>query len=215
MTIYFISGLGADKRVFKKLSLPSHFEIKHVEWIPNTKNESLVDYTKRLLTQIDTSKPFSLVGLSFGGMVATELAKITKPKQVIIISSVSTSKQIPWYFKIHRVTNFLRVLPPKLLKTPNRFLYWIFGTKNEEQKELLTQIMYDTDVVFLKWAVSKIVRWNNKHKAEGLYHIHGTADKIFPIKFIKPDIEIIGGGHFMVYDKHEEISKILAERLTA
>ena len=213
MTIYFISGLGADKRVFKKLALPAHFEIKHIEWIPNIKNESLADYTKRLLAQMDTSKPFSLVGLSFGGIVATELSKITKPKQIIIISSVSTSRQLPWYFKLHKILNMINILPAKFLKSPNIFLYWIFGTKNEEQKELLKQIIYDTDVVFLKWSISKIVRWDNKHKVENLYHIHGTADKIFPIRFIKPDSTIISGGHFMVYDKHEEISTILTERL--
>ena len=213
MTIYFISGLGADKRVFKKLTLPAQFEIKHIEWIPNIKNESLVDYTKRLLAQIDTTKPFSLVGLSFGGMVATELSKITKPKQVIIISSVSTSKQLPWYFKLHKISNLLTILPSKFLKSPNMFLYWIFGTKHTEQKTFLKHIINDTDIVFLKWSISKIARWDNKHKVENLYHIHGTADKIFPIRFINPDVKIMGGGHFMVYDKHTEISKILAERL--
>ena len=213
MTIYFISGLGADKRVFKKLSLPPHFEIKHIEWIPNIKNESLADYTKRLLAQMDTTKPFSLVGLSFGGMVATELSKITKPKQIIIISSVSTSHQLPWYFKLFGLLKMYKLMPGNLLKSPNRFLYWIFGTKHTEQKTLLKHIINDTDLVFLKWAISKITKWDNKHKVENLYHIHGTADKIFPIRFIKPDAKIMGGGHFMVYDKHTEISKILTERL--
>jgi len=213
MTIYFISGLGADKGIFKKLVLPAHFEIKHIEWIPNIKNETLANYTKRLFAQMDTTKPFSLVGLSFGGMVATELSKITSPKQIIIISSVSTNMQIPWYFKLFGMLNLHKLIPGNLLKSPTQFLYWIFGTKHTEQKTLLKHIINDTDLVFLKWAISKITKWDNKHKAENLYHIHGTADKIFPIRFIKPDVKIMGGGHFMVYDKHEEISKILAERL--
>jgi len=213
MTIYFISGLGADKRVFKKLSLPSNFIIKHVEWIPNFKNESLSGYTKRLITQIDTSQPFSLVGLSFGGIIATEISKITNPKQIIIISSVSKESQIPWYFKASGFLNLYYLLPSKILKSPNRFLFWLFGTKDNEQKELLKQIIHDTDISFLKWAIAKISNWNNKEKMGKLYHIHGTADRIFPIGFVKSDIEIIGGGHFMIYDQHEEISKILTEKL--
>lgn len=78
---------------------------------------------------------------------------------------------------------------------------------------MLKHIINDTDIVFLKWAVSKITRWDNKYKVENLYHMHGTADKIFPIRFIKPDSIIMGGGHFMIYDRHEEISKILTEKL--
>ncbi|HEX7414621.1 MAG TPA: alpha/beta hydrolase, partial [Bacteroidia bacterium] len=133
MIIYFISGLGADRRVFKKLSLPDHFIIKHIDWIPNLKNESLPSYAKRLLAQVDTSQPFSLVGLSFGGIVATELSKIINPRQTIIISSVSVSSQIPWYYKIVGLLKLHQLLPTRVLKSPNSFLYWIFGTKYDEQ----------------------------------------------------------------------------------
>ncbi|MGN6647483.1 MAG: alpha/beta fold hydrolase, partial [Cytophaga sp.] len=70
MVLYFFSGLGADKRVFKKLRLPEHVEIRHVEWIQPQPEESLKNYVRRLSAVIQTDKPFCLIGLSFGGIVA-------------------------------------------------------------------------------------------------------------------------------------------------
>jgi hypothetical protein len=44
-------------------------------------------------------------------------------------------------------------------------------------------------------------------------HIHGTADKILPIHFTKPNFKIKGGGHFMTLNKHSEIEAILATEI--
>jgi pimeloyl-ACP methyl ester carboxylesterase len=72
MNIYLISGLGADKRVFSKLGFSTNHVIKHIEWIKPNSNEDLSSYARRLARQIDESKPFFLVGVSFGGMIAVE-----------------------------------------------------------------------------------------------------------------------------------------------
>ena len=107
-----------------------------------------------------------------------------------------------------------RFLPGTFVKSPNWFAFWMFGTKNKEQKELLRQIIQDTDPAFVRWAISKITTWNNRSKATALYHIHGSADTIFPVKYVIPDVVIEGGGHFMVYDKHEEVSKLICKKMT-
>lgn len=213
MTVYFLSGLGADRRMFSKLNLPDHLTIKHIDWIPQLKNESLANYASRLLMQIDTSKPFQLVGLSFGGIIATEISKIIKPTQIIIISSVSTCEQIPWYYKLAERLHLHLLLPNGLLKSSNAFTYWLFGIKTTEGKKLLKQILFETDGKYLKWALVKIAAWDNKIRTENLFHIHGTADKLLPIKFVQPDRKIIGGSHLMVYDKSEEISQLLTEKI--
>jgi hypothetical protein len=42
MKVYFISGLGADERVFQRLELPG-IEQVHLGWISPTKKKSLKD----------------------------------------------------------------------------------------------------------------------------------------------------------------------------
>ena len=79
MNVYFISGLGADKRVFSKLQLDDQFSVNYIEWIAPLKKETLQHYASRLVTQIDTTKPFQLVGLSFGGIRLGALRNNSSP----------------------------------------------------------------------------------------------------------------------------------------
>src|SRR6266487_4519719 len=98
MKVYFISGLAADKRVFKHIQLPPGFEAVHLDWISPQKDESLANYALRLADNINRNEPFALVGLSFGGMLATEIAKRYHPAATILISSVPVSTQLPGYY---------------------------------------------------------------------------------------------------------------------
>jgi hypothetical protein len=213
MNIYLISGLGADKRVFSKLVFSASHVIKHIEWISPISNEDLSSYAIRLSKQINEAEPFCLVGVSFGGMIAVELNKFMRPLQTIVISSASTNAQIPWYYKIVGRLKIYTLVPVKILKAPTALTFWFFGTKTEEEKFLLTQILKDTDGRFLKWAISKITNWDQKIMLKGIYQVHGTADRIFPAAFIKADLEVRNGSHLMVYSKNEIITSILAERL--
>ncbi len=67
MKVYFISGLAADKRVFKYISLPTGCEAVHLDWITPQKDDTLPSYALRLASAINRDEPFALVGLSFGG----------------------------------------------------------------------------------------------------------------------------------------------------
>jgi surfactin synthase thioesterase subunit len=69
--IYFISGLGADRTVFKNLTFRKGTQIHYPDRIPPVKKELLRSYAHRIAESIDNPVPFSLIGLSFGGMLAT------------------------------------------------------------------------------------------------------------------------------------------------
>ncbi len=47
MKVYFISGLGADKRIFSKINLDKGLEIIHIEWIKYSLKDSLKSYAKK------------------------------------------------------------------------------------------------------------------------------------------------------------------------
>lgn len=213
MNVYLLSGLGADKRIFARLTFPEGVVVFHIEWITPLLHESLESYAARLSSQIDHFKPFMLIGVSFGGMVAVELTRILRPHKTIIISSASHQGQIPWYYRISGVLNLHLLVPVSILKAPTYLTFWFFGANTREQKDLLSNILKDTDGDFLRWAISKITKWKQSSKTENLFHIHGTSDRILPLTFIKPDLEIKNGGHLMVYEQHELISDVLAEQL--
>jgi pimeloyl-ACP methyl ester carboxylesterase len=213
MNVYFLSGLGADKRVFSLLKLDDQFIIHHIEWIKPLKKETLAHYAGRLVTQIDTTQQFQLVGLSFGGIIASELSDIVHPEQIVIISSTPTGAPISKFYR--GLVKFLLLSPfsAPLLKSTNSFTYKFFGANTPELKSLLKDILRDTDSKFLKWALIRMSSWERKTKAENLYHIHGSADRLISIKLVKPDVVIEGGGHLLVYAQAEQISAILNKKL--
>jgi len=213
MNLYFISGLGADKRVFQKLILPEVFTIHYIEWLPTVKQETLASYSHKLSAQIDTTKPFTLVGLSFGGVIAVEMTKFLSPVQTVLISSFCFKKEVPWFYFFLSKTGIYKLVPIKIFLRPNHFVFRLFGAYNPRAKELFRQILEDTDPDFFHWALNQLFSWDNDWTPPNLLRIHGTADKVLPFKSNMDAIPVAGGEHLMVYSKWEEVSEILADKL--
>jgi pimeloyl-ACP methyl ester carboxylesterase len=207
--IYIFSGLGVDERVFQKLHL-SGFSATFINWIKPDSNETIENYAARLASKIKSGQPI-LIGLSFGGLIAIEVAKLIEIDKIILISSAKTRKEIPFYFRFVGLTRLHKIIPTILLKHSNFLTNWLFGTTSSFDKQLLKQILIDTDKEFLKWAIDRIVHWRNMTVINNLTHIHGTKDRILPYTFLKADKTVKSGGHFMILNKANEISTILKE----
>lgn len=209
MKIFGISGLGADKRVFKYLTL--EHELIPVEWIKVKTKETIIEYSKRLIEEfeIGNNEEFGILGVSFGGLIATEISKLTKPKFTILISSVETKNELSEIIKFIGKSNLIEIIPEKLFNPPKKIAHFMFGTKN---KELLNSILEDTDLNFTKWAIRELMNWNNESNLSNLIKIGGTKDKLLPPKG-NNTILIENGEHFMIVDRAKEISSIINEKI--
>jgi pimeloyl-ACP methyl ester carboxylesterase len=208
MKIYTISGLGADKRVFNALTLND--EIVHLDWIPPLKEEGLRDYAIRLFKPCEPQRPFAIMGVSFGGMIASEISKEYNPDLSILISSVETKNELGPSIKAFSKFNFIRFVPPFMFRIPRFVAKHLFGARNTS---LLYQILDDSDLVFTKWAIEAIIRWDNNHTLQNSVLICGEKDKIIPPSKAPKAIVIKGGQHFMIVDQAEEISEIINDCL--
>ena len=213
MNVYFISGLGADRRAFEKISLPPHYSIHYLDWIKNKKGESLAAYAMRLAGSIDTSQPFSIVGLSMGGMMASAMSQFLQPHKTILISSVGCTAEFPPLLKLARLTQIHRLIPAFLFNQPNVVAHLLFGAKSKNEKRIMDYLISTSDAAFVKWSIGAILGWENKVRPKNLYHIHGDKDKILPVQYTKPDAVVKDGSHFMVWTKAGEVSRLLAEAL--
>jgi pimeloyl-ACP methyl ester carboxylesterase len=211
--VYFISGLGADKRAFSFLDL-SFCEPVFIDWIQPVKNESLQDYALRLKEQIN-DKDAIVVGVSFGGMLATEIAKKDSSIKAIIISSNKIKKEFPGIFMIGKYIPLYKWMPASLLKKATIFRKLFFGPKGEAQQKIFHQILNDTDTRFTKWAVYAMLHWKNAVIPQNIVHIHGSSDKLLPYRLVKADYTIDKGTHLMVMNQHREVSSLLKKIITA
>jgi pimeloyl-ACP methyl ester carboxylesterase len=205
--VYFISGLGADKRAFSFLDL-SFCEPVFIEWIKPLKNESLQGYALRLKEQIKEPGAV-IVGVSFGGMLATEIAKTDPISKVIIVSSNKIKDEFPKIFLTGKYLPVYKWLPSVLLKKGTIIRSKFFSPKGEKQKKILLQILRDTDTKFTKWAIYSILHWKNKVTPDNVIHIHGTSDNLLPYRLVKADYAIKNGTHLMIMNQYKEISELL------
>lgn len=199
MKLYCISGLGADERVFQFLKL--NVEIVPIHWIDIKIDESIQSYTKRLTSQIDQTKPYGILGVSFGGLIAVELSKISSPVFTIVISSVINKIEIPSLYKLIGRIKVVNILPTFMFKAPMFIMNYIFGAKN---KILLKSILDDTDYKFTRWALNEVFNWQNVDEVQNLLKINGGNDKLF--KPSKGSKVIEKGEHFMIVDQADKVS---------
>jgi pimeloyl-ACP methyl ester carboxylesterase len=210
-SVYIFSGLGTDERVFQKLKF-ENVNVTFIQWIPPKSKETLEEYVVRISKQI-TSESTILVGLSFGGMVAVEVSKIIKTKKLILLATAKGKKEIPIYFRFLGKIGFHKLIPSNVFRSANLFTYWFFGIDSNFERKLLKQILVDMNPTFLKWAIDKIVNWENIIIPQNAIHIHGSKDRILPLKFIQYDVKIQGGGHFMTINKYLELNEIIKSEL--
>jgi len=210
--IYFISGLGADKRAFSFLDL-SFCNSIFIDWIKPVPSESLKQYALRLRETIPEAHP-TLIGVSFGGMLVTEMAKADPQCRAIIISSAKSIENFPRYFKVPKYLPAYNLIPAQWLKKISLVFGGKLGARGELQRQTLKEIMTSTDPHFSKWAINALLHWDNTVVPGNLIHIHGSADRLLPCKKVNADYIIDGGTHLMIMNDHKQISTLLKE-LTA
>jgi pimeloyl-ACP methyl ester carboxylesterase len=212
--VFLIAGLGADTRLYKNIILPDGYEVVPADWVLPDATDTLTTYAQKLVSHYNIQAGAVVIGDSLGGMIAVEIAKQVKLSKVILISSIKTADEAPWYF------NFLRYVPiykpiPGTLVTKLGFLAGpIFGKMPADELQLFNSMLSKSSPVFLKWAMHAVLYFNNTESIPNLYHIIGDNDNVFPYEKIKNPTAIIKGGtHIMVFDRADEINKLLADIL--
>lgn len=205
--IYCISGLGADERVFSKCDFPGH-EVHFINWIIPGKNDTIESYAKKMIEHIHHDNPI-LIGLSFGGIMCIEISRLIKTELVIIISSVKSTSELPFWLRVSGKLKLNRLLPMRSFKILEPIQNYNLGITTEDEKALVREYRKNINQQYADWAINALLNWKSKEAPKKLYHIHGAKDRIFSIKRINPDYTIRDGGHLMIMQKTDELNQII------
>jgi pimeloyl-ACP methyl ester carboxylesterase len=208
---YLIPGLGADERVFRRLRLTGSVHV--LDWLPpQSPTEPLAHYAARLAEAVPTAEPCWLVGVSFGGLLAQEIAQLRPLARVILISSLGSPLELPPLLRLAGAVGLHRLVPFSLLKWLPRLAQWFFGARGGTEYRLLRQILADTDPSFARWATAQLLSW----RGPGLpaARIHGTRDRLLPARGATIEYWVPGAGHFLIVSHAAQVSQFLHKLAT-
>lgn len=207
-TIYAIPGLATTGELFKYIKLNNAL-LKTLEWPPIIKGETMQSYARKFLKQIDETKSFALLGVSFGGMLCSELALITKPERTILISSCKCANELPAILKLFSKIPVYNIMSDKILKGMAINSRLILGFDKKFMPEF-EEMVFSMERDYLKYSMDCIVNWDNTNcHRKDITHIHGDADRLLVYRSVKADYTIRGGTHAMIINNAREINTIL------
>ncbi len=207
--IYMVPGMAANPSIFDHIKLPKErFTLHPLSWKIPEPSESLTSYAARMLEDVKHKYPV-LIGVSFGGVVAQEMAKLVSYRKLIIISSVKTKSELPRRMRFSKALGLYRIAPVGLVRHVNLLSDYAVTESLKHKAELYQKYLSVTDPVYLHWALERMLCWDQTIYADDLIHIHGTADPVFPYKYIKDCIPVKGGTHAMIITRCKWFSKNL------
>lgn len=214
MNLYCIPGLGTDARIFQRLVFPDGVRVHHLPWLPPMPSESLPAYAQRIAAGIDTSAPFGVLGYSLGGMLATEIHVLLQPRQTVLLASVAGCHEFPLLLQLGRRLQVYRLMSHRyrfpLQYTPG---WWLLGVRRPADRQFLLQQLQQSHPAFTRWAVAALLNWQRTAAPEGLIRIHGSADRLFPLRYVPATHVVPGGGHCMLLDGAAAVSSMLGSIL--
>lgn len=216
MNICCFPGLAFDHRIFANLEWGEHIP-QYIDWIEPQTNESFSSYAARIANLIpNESNELVLIGHSLGGMLAQEIAAQRNTKQVFLISSVRSRKEIPWFFKILKPRFLHRFFTQSLVS--HTFPYWarFHDYESQEEQQLFLEMVAKHSNNYLKWALGNLTKWETPSlpSTTTIFQIHGMQDRTLPCKLLKqPDQVVPDAGHFMVVKRPHIVSQFIFSNL--
>lgn len=207
--ILLLTGMTPDARIFAQLA-PQLPTACVVPWIAPRPHESIPDYARRLARSISSGEDVIVCGVSFGGIIARELALRLNAKACVLISSVRDASQLPPWFRVLRplaslpVEPILKFIGAAAASYPRR----IRSSATARLRKLT-----GVDGAWQRWATAAVLRWRASRELDSvpLIQIHGDCDAMFPLRFVQADIVIAGGGHMLALTHAEAIAEVLAD----
>jgi pimeloyl-ACP methyl ester carboxylesterase len=210
--LILLPGLGADYRLLE----PQHAAFPQLmvpPWIPPQKNESLPHYANRMAETVTPSRdaPLILGGVSFGGMLAYEMARDLKPDAVVLIASCRRRECLR---PIYAPGRWLLSLTPawtwNVAKVLSRPVLRLQHPTSAAKRELLGTMFRQSDSRFMHWTLRAILRWNPT-PLEGIpvLQVHGRRDPLIPARRLQADLMIPNGGHLINITHADEVNSFL------
>lgn len=204
LPIYLLPGMTADDPVYARM-LPLLPNAQVVSFIDPEPSESLADYAKRMAPQF--SGPCFIGGISFGGILAQEIARVVQPAGCIVIASIQNPSQLPPWLRLGRVFGGRHT--SRVLNAVGSSAKCVPTSIRTSSTARLTKLS-GASGKWHRWATSAVLDWSpGSPIASPILHIHGDADTTFPVRYTTPDTVIRHGRHALPLSHPIETARVI------
>ncbi|HEX8916246.1 MAG TPA: alpha/beta hydrolase [Humisphaera sp.] len=214
-SILLLPGLSGDPRVVRP-QLAAFPTLTVPRWLPPASAaEPLPVYAARLARAIDPGRPCLVGGVSFGGIVALELARHLQAKACLLIASCRDVGGRP---------TALRLLRPLEAVTPMASLGWATTLGGATAASVMPPLRRRLNRVspevlaFRTWALRALLAWRPTSPPCPVLQIYGDRDSTFAVGRSRADAVIRGAGHMLTLTHPEQVNAFIrtaVERLAA
>jgi pimeloyl-ACP methyl ester carboxylesterase len=209
------SGLGADERLFEpQRCLPVRLELPR--WPEAQPGDTVEQYSQRLARNITPGPDLYVGGVSFGAIVALEVARHVPVRGVFLIGGCRSARQVVPLFRFAcRAASYLPLPMVRLVQRIAAPPLKLFEKLNREQTRLYARMFREASATQVRWAAGALTRWESRVDPPApVYAIHGQWDEVIPLRnVLPPDRVVRHGRHLISLTRPAEVNAFLMEKM--
>jgi pimeloyl-ACP methyl ester carboxylesterase len=187
--------MGGDSRLFRLIRIP---EVESVtpDHIEPAYGEALTQYASRIADRLNIQAADVVGGVSFGGMLAAEIARQRPVAGLILLGSCLRPARLPWSYR------WLEMLGPFIpdfvlgLRSWRPLVRWRFAPLSRDAETCLIEMAASYPTAQIRAFARMVISWAGiDNVACPVLSVHGDYDRIIPLKCAEPDVILKDAGH--------------------
>ncbi|MBQ2621063.1 MAG: hypothetical protein IJF84_06950 [Thermoguttaceae bacterium] len=233
MKLLLFPGLGCTEDLFvlQKQALSDVVDVVVPKWIEPQKGETLKEFALRWAEDVykqyfdpengAAENACYVGGLSFGGMVSPIIGGYLVERGVdvrgcFLLASIRGGTEIPPVSRA--IWKFSCWMPNgnwDLVKLWARYQIWVRGKRITFLAQNVLNQLIDSPVKRSYYVLKMICAWRDKPADYPfpIWHLHGSADRLLPVRYTHPDEIVKGAGHVLALLCPEEVNRFIRQRI--
>ena len=211
--VVLFSGMGGDCRLFRSIQIPEA-EIVTPDHTEPADGEKLTQYASRIADGMNIQPADIVGGVSFGGMLAGEIARQRPVAGLILLGSCLRPARLPWSYRwVERLGPFI---PDFVLgiRSWRPLVRWRFAPLTGDAETCLIEMALSYPTAQIRAFGRMVMGWTGVENVPcPVLSIHGDWDRIIPLKCAEPDLILKEAGHAFTLTHADQTSSAIREFL--
>jgi pimeloyl-ACP methyl ester carboxylesterase len=211
--LVLFSGMGADGRLFRLIRIPEA-EIVTPDHSEPLRGETLIQYASRVANNLNIQRTDIIGGVSFGGMLAGEIARQRPVAGLILLGSCVRPERLPLSYRWVEIIG--RLIPDFVfrLRSWGPLVRWRFAPLTADAETCLIEMARTYGLAQIRTFGRMVIGWKGLDNIHcPVLSIHGGGDRIIPLKCADPDLILKDAGHAFTLTHPDETNSAIREFL--